>query len=161
MSRKLLPLNLVLDAPLHPEMKDEGIAKLAGGGTSSCQSNSSCVVDASLLSPDPECFGPCPSIAIRRHGVARRPRTSESFAYVANRVLRDVLESRSGEVEPAQMRQALNRTLAALQRDVITDDPALYRALPARIEAGRAADHALSSGRPARCHPAMRRFWGI
>jgi DNA-binding transcriptional LysR family regulator len=87
--------------------------------------------------------------------IIRRSQTSESFAHVANRVLRGMLESRSGEVEPAQMRQALKRTLAALRRDVITDDPALYRALPARIEAGRAADHALSSGRPARCHRAM------
>jgi hypothetical protein len=42
------------------------------------------------------------------------------------------------------MRRALNRTLAALLRDVITDDPALYRVLPVRIEAGRAADQALS-----------------
>jgi hypothetical protein len=31
----------------------------------------------------------------------------------------------------------------ALRRDVINDDPALYRALPERIEAARAADSAL------------------
>jgi hypothetical protein len=72
--------------------------------------------------------------------IKRRSQTSERFAHVANRVLRGVPGSRSGEVDPAQMRQALKRTLAALQRDVITDDSALYRALPARIEAGRAAD---------------------
>jgi hypothetical protein len=54
--------------------------------------------------------------------IMRRPQTSESFA-VANCVLRDVLESRSGEVESALMRQALNRTLAALQRGVPRSNP--------------------------------------
>jgi hypothetical protein len=59
------------------------------------------------------------------------------------------------------MRQALGRTLDALRRDVIIDDPALYRALPERIEAARAAHRALSNGRPAHCHRALRQFWSI
>jgi hypothetical protein len=80
--------------------------------------------------------------------IMHRSPTSQSFALVANRVLRGVLESRSGEVEPAQMRQALKRTLAALLRDEITNDPALYRALSARAAAAQRAYQALASNRP-------------
>ena len=80
-------------------------------------------------------------------------------------MLRGVLESTPEQVKPAKMRQALRRTLDALRRDVIDDDPALYRALPERIGAARTADRAwgraLSSGRPALCHRALRRFWSI
>jgi hypothetical protein len=76
-------------------------------------------------------------------------------------VIRGVLESKPEQVKPAKMRQALGRTLDALRRDVINDDPALYRALPERIEAARAADRALLSGRTAGCHRALRRFWSI
>jgi hypothetical protein len=93
--------------------------------------------------------------------VAPRAQTSESFTHVANLMLRGVLESKPEQVKPAKMRQALGRTLDALRRDVINDDPALYRALPERIEAAHAADGALSSGRPALCHRALRRFWSI
>jgi hypothetical protein len=76
-------------------------------------------------------------------------------------VLRGVLESKPEQVKPAKMRQALRRTLNALRRDVINDDPALYRALLKRIEAACAADSALLSGRPALCHRALRRFWSL
>ena len=66
-----------------------------------------------------------------RHAVLFCAQMLESLSgFRRNDLLRGVLKLRSGEVEPAQMRQALKRTLAALQRDVITDDPALYRALP-------------------------------
>ena len=75
--------------------------------------------------------------------------------------LAGVLESKPEQVKPAKMRQALGRTIDALRRDVTNDDPALYRALPERIEAARAADRALLSGRPAVCHRALRRFWSI
>ena len=93
--------------------------------------------------------------------VALRAQTSERFTHVANLMLRGVLESKPEQVKPAKMRQALRRTLDALRRDVINDDPALYRALPERIGAARAADRAMSSGRPALCHRALRRFWSI
>jgi hypothetical protein len=93
--------------------------------------------------------------------IVRRAQTAKRFTHVANLVLRSVLESKPEEVKAAKMRQALGRTLDALRRDVINDDPALYRALPERIEAARAADSALSSGRPALCHRALRRFWSI
>jgi hypothetical protein len=76
-------------------------------------------------------------------------------------VLRGVLESKPDQVKPAKMRQALGRTLDALRRDVTNDDPVLYRALPERIEAARAAESASLSGRPALCHRALRRFWSI
>jgi hypothetical protein len=82
--------------------------------------------------------------------------TPERFAHVANLMLRGVLES-----PPAQMRQALRRTLSALLWDEITDDPALYRALPARRAAAQSAYQALASNRPTRCHRALRRFWSI
>jgi hypothetical protein len=91
--------------------------------------------------------------------VALRAQTSKRFTHVANLVLRGVLDSKPEQVKPATMRQALGRTIDALRRDVINDDPALYRALPERIEAAREADRALSSGRPALCHRALRRFW--
>jgi len=76
-------------------------------------------------------------------------------------MLRGVLKSKPRQIIMAEMKQALGLTLVALARDVINDDPALYRALPERIEAARAADSALSSGRPALCHRALRRFWSI
>jgi hypothetical protein len=59
------------------------------------------------------------------------------------------------------MRQALRRTLDALRRDLIGDDPALYRALPERMEAARRAEQALLNGRPALCRRVLRRFWSI
>jgi hypothetical protein len=93
--------------------------------------------------------------------VALRAQTSKRFTHVANLVLRGVLDSKPEQVKPAKMRQALGRTIDALRRDVINDDPALYRALPERIEAAREADSALLSGRPALCHRALRRFWSI
>ena len=93
--------------------------------------------------------------------IARRAQTSERFTHVANRMLRGVLKSKPRQIIMAEMKQALGLTLVALARDVINDDPALYRALPERIEAARAADSALSSGRPALCHRALRRFWSI
>jgi hypothetical protein len=87
--------------------------------------------------------------------------TPERFAHVANLMLRGVLESPPDQVKQAQMRQALRRTLSALLRDEITDDPALYRALPARRAAAQTAYQALASNRPTRCHRALRRFWSI
>jgi hypothetical protein len=90
-----------------------------------------------------------------------RAQTSKRFTHVANLVLRGVLESKPEQVTPAKMRQALGRTLDALRRDVINDDPALYRALPERIEAARAAESALLGGRAVLCHRALRRFWNI
>jgi hypothetical protein len=92
---------------------------------------------------------------------ARRTRTSEKFTHVANLMLRGVLVSKPEHVKLAEMRLALRRTLNALRKDLVSDDPALYRALPERIEAARAADRALLSGRPALCHRALRRFWSI
>jgi hypothetical protein len=59
--------------------------------------------------------------------IGRRARTSKRFTHVANLVLRGVLESKPEQVKPAKMRQALGRTLDALRRDVINDDPALSR----------------------------------
>jgi len=91
---------------------------------------------------------------------ARRAQ-SPKFTHVANLMLRGVLESRPQHVRAAEMRQALRRTLDALRRDTINDDPALYRALPERVEAAHAAEIALSSDRPAVCHRALRRFWSI
>ena len=37
----------------------------------------------------------------------------ESFAHVANRMLRGVLQSPPNQVKPAQMQQALRRTIGA------------------------------------------------
>jgi hypothetical protein len=93
--------------------------------------------------------------------IGRRARTSERFTHVADLVLRGVLESKPVQVKSAKMRQALGRTLDALRRDVTNDDPALYRALPERIETAHAADRALLSDRPALCHRALRRFRSI
>jgi hypothetical protein len=93
--------------------------------------------------------------------MGRRAQTSERFTHVANLMLRGVLVSKPEHVKPAEMRQAVSRTLDALRRDVINDDPALYRALPERIGAACAADRAMSSGRPALCHRALCRFWSI
>lgn len=87
--------------------------------------------------------------------------TPERFAHVANLMLRGVLKSPPDQVKPAKMRQALRRTLTALLQDEITDDPALYRALPARRAAAQTAYQALASNRPTRCHRALRRFWSI
>jgi hypothetical protein len=92
---------------------------------------------------------------------ARRTRTSESFTHVANLMLRGVLVAKPGDVQPAEMRQALRRTLNALRKDVTGGDPALYRALPERIEAAARADRALLNGRVALCHRALRQFWSI
>ena len=89
------------------------------------------------------------------------PQPRESFAHVANCMLRGVLQAPPNQVKPAQMKQALRRTIAALQRDVISDDPALYRALPERLRAARVADKALSRQRPTLCHRALRQFWSI
>jgi hypothetical protein len=74
---------------------------------------------------------------------ARRTRTSEKFTHVANLMLRGVLVSKPEHVKLAEMRLALRRTLNALRKDLVSNDPALYRALPERIEAARAADSAL------------------
>jgi hypothetical protein len=71
--------------------------------------------------------------------MGRRAQTSERFTHVANLMLRGVLVSKPEHVKPAEMRQAVSRTLDALRRDVINDDPALYRALPERIGAACAA----------------------
>jgi hypothetical protein len=92
---------------------------------------------------------------------ARRTRTSERFTHVGNLMLRSVLVSKPAHVKPAEMRQALRRTLDALTKDLIRNDPALYRALPDRIEAAARADRALLNGRIALCHRALRRFWSI
>ena len=87
--------------------------------------------------------------------------TPERFAHVANLMLRRILESPPDQVKQAQMQQALRRTPSALLRDEITDDPALFRALPARRTAAQTAYRALASNRPTRCHRALRRFWSI
>jgi hypothetical protein len=92
---------------------------------------------------------------------AQSAQTSESFTHVANLMLRRVLESHPRQVSPAEMKQALGWTLVALARDVIDNDPTVAQALPERVEAARAADRALSSGHPALCHRALRRFWSI
>jgi hypothetical protein len=91
---------------------------------------------------------------------AQSAQTSESFTHVANLMLRGVLEAKPRQVKLAEMRQALGWTLDALGRDVINDDLA-YCALHERAEAAREADRALSNGRPALCHRALRRFWSI
>jgi hypothetical protein len=91
---------------------------------------------------------------------ARSVQTSESFTHVANLMLRGVLEARPRQVKLAEIRQALGWTLDALGRDVINDDLA-HGALHERVEAAREADTALSNGRPALCHHALRRFWSI
>jgi hypothetical protein len=93
--------------------------------------------------------------------IARRAQTSESFAHVANLMVRGVLESEPAQVTPAKLKQALRQTLDALERDIIDDDPSLYRALPDCIEAAGSADSALLKGRMALCHHALRRFWSI
>ena len=92
---------------------------------------------------------------------ARRTRTSEKFTHVANLMLRGVLVSKPEHVKPAAMREALRHTLNALRKDVTGGDPALYRALPERIEAAARADRALLNGRIALCHRALRQFWSI
>jgi hypothetical protein len=92
---------------------------------------------------------------------ARRTRTSERFTHVADLMLRRVLVAKPEHIQPAEMRQALRRTLNALRKDVAGGDPALYRALPERIEAAARADRALLNGRVALCHRALRQFWSI
>jgi hypothetical protein len=91
---------------------------------------------------------------------ARSVQTSESFTHVANLMLRGVLEARPRQVKLAEIGQALGWTLDALGRDVINDDLA-HGAVHERVEAAREADRALSNGRPALCHRALRRFWSI
>jgi hypothetical protein len=90
-----------------------------------------------------------------------RSQTQDSFAHVTNVMLRGVLESSPNQVKPAQMKQALRRTLTALIRDEAEEDPALYRALPARAEAARTAFEAFTNNRPTSCHRALRVFWSI
>lgn len=92
---------------------------------------------------------------------ARRTRTSERFTHVANLTLRSVLVSKPEHVTPGEMRQALRRTLNALRKDLTGNDPALYRALPERMEAARRAEQALLNGRIVLCRRALRRFWSI
>lgn len=58
---------------------------------------------------------------------ARLTRTSESFTHVANLVLRGVLVAKPEHVKPAEMRQALRRTLNALRKDVTGGDPLFSR----------------------------------
>ena len=101
------------------------------------------------------------SLVARETMAARSAQTSEKFTHVANRMLRGVLESKPRQVMLAEMKQALGWTLVALARDVISDNPAVARAFHERVEAARAADRALLSGRPALCHRALRRFWSI
>lgn len=54
---------------------------------------------------------------------ARRTRTFERFTHVGNLMLRSVLVSKPAHVKPAEMRQALRRTLNALTKDLIRNDP--------------------------------------
>jgi hypothetical protein len=92
---------------------------------------------------------------------ARRTRTPERFTHVANLMLRGVLVAKPEHVKPSEMRQALRRTLNALRQGLTRNDPALYRALPERVEAAAKADRVLLNGRIAHCHRALRQFWSI
>lgn len=86
--------------------------------------------------------------------------TSESFAHVANAVLRQVLRSDPQHVLLASLQQALGWTLDALGRDVISDEIP-ETTLAERIEAAREADKALAQGQRVHGHRAPCRFWKL
>jgi hypothetical protein len=80
------------------------------------------------------------------------------FSHVSSTVLRRTLEREPSQLRPADIRQAIKRTIQALGNDVL-DDEIPESVLSYRAEMAKEARDAVTRGKFGKAHSALRQFW--